>query len=95
MKAKSPLNLPSEYMRAFAEAWPKGEFVQAPLAQITWYHHLSLLTKLLTLQERLWYAAKAVENGWSRNVLALQIDSALHLRQGKAVSNKRKTPKIS
>lgn len=45
-----------KYMRAFAEAYPKFPFVQIPLAQsqdefvqvslvqITWYHHISLLT---------------------------------------------------
>lgn len=90
----SPRNL--KYMRAFAEAWPervKGEasIVQAPLAQLPWYHHVALLDKLVAPLDRLWYAAKAVENGWSRNVLALQIDSGLHKRQGKAVSNFKAT----
>jgi predicted nuclease of restriction endonuclease-like (RecB) superfamily len=46
-----------------------------------------LLDKVQTPADRLWYAAKAIENGWSRNVLALQIQSALHTRQGRAVSN--------
>ena len=40
---------------------------------------------------RLWYAGKAVEHGWSRNVLALQIESGLHNRQGKAVTNFKAT----
>ena len=30
-------------MRAFAEAWPDREFVQAVLAQLPWYHQLALL----------------------------------------------------
>ncbi len=81
----SPRNL--KYMRAFAEAWPDSSFVQQPAAQIPWTHHCMLLDKLNTAEDRLWYAAKAIENGWSRNVMALQIASALHLRQGKAVSN--------
>ena len=50
-------------------------------------HHCLLLDKLNTAAERLWYAAKAVENGWSRSVLALQIESDLRGRQGKAVTN--------
>ena len=29
----------------------------------------------------------ALENGWSRNILALQIESGLYERQGKAVTN--------
>lgn len=96
----SPRNL--SYMRAFAEAWPDSPFVQHPvaqtpgttgpiaqaaLAQLPWYHHVCILDKLDTPAARLWYAAKAVENGWSRNVLALQIASGLHTRQGKAVTN--------
>lgn len=66
-------------------------FAQAPLAQLPWFHHCVLLDKLETPEDRLWYAAKAVEHGWSRNVLALQIESGLHRRQGKAVSNFKTT----
>ena len=44
MKGFSPRNL--KYMRAFAEAWPDTEFVQAVLAQLPWYHQLALLDKL-------------------------------------------------
>ncbi len=83
MKGFSPRNL--KYMRSFAEAWPEEEIVQGPLAQITWYHNLALLKKIATREQRLWYAQKTTENGWSRNVLALQIDSGLIDRQGKSV----------
>lgn len=65
--------------------------VQAPLAQLSWYHHLALLDKLNSPAERLWYAEKTVEHGWSRNVLALQIEAGLHQRQGKAVTNFKTT----
>ncbi len=81
----SPRNL--KYMRTFAEAWVDREFVQQPAAQIPWTHHCMLLDKLSTVEDRLWYAAKTVENGWSRNILALQIDANLHQRQGKALTN--------
>jgi len=43
MKDFSPRNL--KYMRAFAEAWPREEFVQEVLAQITWYHNLTLVMR--------------------------------------------------
>lgn len=76
-----------KYMRAFAEAWPDAEFVQQSAAQIPWTHHCMLLDKVEAPGDRLWYATKAIEHGWSRNVLALQIESALHHRQGRAVSN--------
>jgi predicted nuclease of restriction endonuclease-like (RecB) superfamily len=38
-------------------------------------------------EERLWYAQAATENGWSRNILVLQIESGLYRRQGKATTN--------
>ena len=62
-----------------------------PFASLPWSHNLLLLQKLATPAERLWYAAKTAEHGWSRNVLALQIDSGLHTRQGKAVTNFKAT----
>lgn len=85
MKGFSPRNL--KYMRAFAEAWPEAEFVQAVLAQLPWYHQLALLDKLPNSTERRWYAAKAIEHNWSRNVLVMQIETRLHERNGTAVTN--------
>ena len=85
MKGFSPRNL--KYMRAFAQAWPDADFVQAVLAQLPWYHHLALLDKLSTSESRCWYAAKAMEHNWSRNVLVMQIEMRLQERSGKAVTN--------
>lgn len=85
MKGFSPRNL--KYMRAFAEAWPDEEFVQAVLAQLPWYHQLALLDKLTRPDDRRWYAAKAIEHNWSRNVLVMQIESRLLQRSGNAVNN--------
>ncbi|MFP3541009.1 PDDEXK nuclease domain-containing protein, partial [Pseudomonas sp. SIMBA_044] len=34
-----------------------------------------------------WYAGKALEHGWSRNVLAMQIDTQAHARTGAAGTN--------
>ncbi|CTP87996.1 hypothetical protein A6R71_03750 [Xanthomonas translucens pv. arrhenatheri] len=85
MKGFSPRNL--KYMRAFAEAWPDESFVQEVLAQLPWYHQLALLDKLPGPEARRWYAAKAIEHGWSRNVLVMQIESHLLERSGSAVTN--------
>ena len=85
MKGLSPRNL--KYMRAFAEAWPDVEFVQQAVAQLPWGHNLVLLDKLEDGETRRWYAAKAIENAWSRNVLVMQIESSLLERQGAAVTN--------
>lgn len=89
MKGFSARNL--KYMRAFAEAWPDEAFVQEVLAQITWYHNITLVEKLADPDIRRWYANAAIANGWSRNVPALQIDSALHHRQGRATTNFART----
>lgn len=51
MKGFSVTNL--KYMRMLAEAWTLEEISQAPLDQLTWYHLLTLQTKLNTSQERL------------------------------------------
>lgn len=64
-----------------------AQFDQTSLAQVSWGHHCTLLNKLNTAEERLWYASQAVEHGWSRNVLEMQIESGLHRRQGRAVTN--------
>jgi predicted nuclease of restriction endonuclease-like (RecB) superfamily len=85
MRGLSARNL--KYMRTFSEAWPKRAIVQEALAQLPWYQNLALLEKLDTPDERLWYAAKTLEHGWSRNILVLQIQSQLHKRQGKAITN--------
>jgi predicted nuclease of restriction endonuclease-like (RecB) superfamily len=85
MAGFSPRNL--KYMRAFAEAWPDEKIVQAPLARLTWYHNLALLEKASGRDERLWYASQAIEHGWSRNVLVAQIETQLHTRAGKALTN--------
>lgn len=89
MKGFSPRNL--KYMRAFALAWPDEAIVQEALAQLPWYHHLALLDKLPDPETRRWYAAKAIEHNWSRNILVMQIETRLLERSGQAVSNFRMT----
>jgi predicted nuclease of restriction endonuclease-like (RecB) superfamily len=46
-----------------------------------------LLDKVKAPSERAWYIGQAIENGWSRNVLVMQIESGLYRRQGKALTN--------
>jgi predicted nuclease of restriction endonuclease-like (RecB) superfamily len=85
MKGFSPRNL--KYTRSFAESWPEAEFVQAVLAQLPWYHQLALLDKLDSADARRWYAAKAIEHNWSRNVLVMQIETDARAHFGQAVTN--------
>jgi predicted nuclease of restriction endonuclease-like (RecB) superfamily len=76
-----------KYMRKFAEEYPAVTFVQEVLAQLTWYHNITLLEKVPDKQARLFYANMAAIHGWSRNVMVTQIETALHKRQGQAVTN--------
>ena len=78
MKGLSPRNL--IYMQTFAKEFPEFEFTQQAVAQIPWGHVTLLLDKLKDTKERLWYADKTFENGWSRNVLEHQIASSLYAR---------------
>jgi len=75
------------YMRAFAEAYPDLQIVQQVVARLPWGHNLRLLDALKAQNDRLWYARRAVEHGWSRAVLVHQIESGLIRRQGKAITN--------
>lgn len=45
--------------------------------------------KCKNIAEALFYAQKAMDNGWSRTVLEYQIDSGLYDKQGKAITNFR------
>lgn len=91
-----------KYMRAFAEAYPHFPFVQVPLAQmssnneefvqvslaqITWYHHISLITKVKDPKERVFYIIETAQQGWSRDVMLMQIANKLYERNGKAINN--------
>lgn len=45
------------------------------------------MQKVKDLATRYWYMERTLANGWSRDFLALQIDSRAHSRHGKAASN--------
>ena len=85
MKGWSRSNL--MYMRQFADAWTRKEIVQAPLGQLPWYHHLALLECLKSRGDRIAYAALAIENGWSRNVMVHQIELGFADQHGTAITN--------
>lgn len=86
MRGFSRSNL--KYMRAFAEAWPDpGVIGQQPVGQLPWGQNITLLTLLSTPAERLRYATRAVDHGWSRAVLTLHIEQRTLDREGKALTN--------
>ena len=57
------------------------------LWRIPWGHHALLIEKVKEESVRLWYMRQTLEQGWSRNMLALMIDTELHARQGLTTSN--------
>ncbi len=79
MKGFSSRNL--KYMRKFAESWKDRQLVQRIVALIPWRSNLTLLDKLKDPEQRLWYAQKTRENGWSRDILSFQIERKLHKRE--------------
>jgi predicted nuclease of restriction endonuclease-like (RecB) superfamily len=74
-------------MRAFAEAYPKKQFVQQVVAQLPWGHNIRILELVKSAREREWYCRQAIQSGWTRNVLVHQIESDLYKRQGRAITN--------
>jgi predicted nuclease of restriction endonuclease-like (RecB) superfamily len=79
-------------MRGFYLAYTEGvSNLSQPVREIPWGHNIELLSKIKDPIERLWYAKIAVENGWSRAVLVHQIETGLFERQGKAVTNFKRT----
>jgi predicted nuclease of restriction endonuclease-like (RecB) superfamily len=63
------------------------EFVQRSVAQIPWRHNVRIVSKASSVSEALFYINKTIENGWSSDVLALQIKSDLYSRSGKSINN--------
>ena len=64
-------------------------FKQSAVVRTNWASHVILLNSKLPLGERYWYITQAVANGWSSNVLQMQIETNLFARQitTKKVSN--------
>ncbi len=85
MKGFSPRNL--KYMRRFAEVFSDATIVQQAAAQIPWFHTCLILDKVKDPAAREFYIRTTVEHGWSRNILALQIEGRLFEREGRAVMN--------
>lgn len=63
----------------------------ALLARIPWGHHIQIFSKCDSLDQARFYLNQAIEQGWSRDVLAMQLKSNLYARVGKAVNNFSRT----
>jgi len=87
-------------MRAFYLAWtedlqklsqPVTELEAKKLSrlvtEIPWGHNIVLMQRVKDPLARIRYGRMTVERGWSRDVLVAQIESRLHAREGKALTN--------
>lgn len=61
------------------------------VAQIPWTHNSILIEKIKDINLRYWYMKKIIENGWSKNILSIMIESEIHRREAKLISNFKKT----
>lgn len=61
--------------------------LQCSVAKLPWGHNCTLLDKLKFPDDRLFYAQKALQHGWTRDMLINQIESNLYKRQGALTSN--------
>lgn len=66
-------------------------FVQVPLAQISWYHHMSLIAKIPAGAERAFYIMETAANGWSRDVMLSQVANGYIKAKGNAITNFKQT----
>ncbi len=78
------------------EGWPQDAESEAPfppraVTEIPWGQNVVLLFKLPDSAQRLWYAQKTIEHGWSRAVLLHQIESGLYHRLGRTITNFART----
>ncbi len=63
------------------------DYLQRFAAKLPWRHIVLIISKLNTVEEASFYINQTLENGWSMDLLALQIKSDLYNRQGKAINN--------
>jgi predicted nuclease of restriction endonuclease-like (RecB) superfamily len=81
----------ANFKNNLAYASDYDEITAHPASQILWGHNVLVFSKSESVEEAKFYLQQTIENGWSRDILALQIKSKLYNRQGKAVTNFKET----
>ena len=80
-----------KYMKKFYLEYMNDEIVQRIVAQLPWRHNIVLMSKIKDNKIRKLYAEAIIKNGWSRDMLVLQINNNYHLRIGKSSNNFKKS----
>ena len=69
--------------------------MQQVVAQLPWFHIATVIDKVSKLEDHIFYMKQVIENGWSRNIMVMQIEKRLHARQSQAVTKfKDKLPPL-
>lgn len=69
-----------------------AESLQSPIFNVPWGHHILLIDRFSNApQKALFFINQIVSNGWSRDMLRNFIDTDLYERQGKALTNFKRT----
>ena len=79
-----------KYMVQFAKEYPDFLISQQLVGRIPWGHNILLLQKIDNVEERLWYANKVIENGWSRSTLLHFLENNFY-KQRSLIDNCQKT----
>jgi predicted nuclease of restriction endonuclease-like (RecB) superfamily len=78
-------------MRQFHDAYAGNEIVSPLVTQLGWSHHLLILSKTKTTEEREFYIRLAIRERYTKRELERQLDSAMYertvLSQGKGTSS--------
>lgn len=85
MKGFSERNIRA--MRLFYEEYAYDEKWQQLVAKLPWGHNLLLIEKVKDRDIRKLYAENTIKNGWSRNILSIQIENNFHKRIGNSSNN--------
>jgi len=75
------------FMREFGATYADSEIVKQLVSQLPWGTNILLMQRAKDPATRLWYARKTLEHGWSRAALTVQIETRVHERVGKAITN--------
>lgn len=89
IKGFSSSNL--KYMRYFAKECPSLKIGQQSADLLPWFHIITILTNIRDSKVREWYAMETVSQAWARDTLTKNIKTNLHLRQGSAITNFKKS----
>jgi len=92
-----PATLPNRIAQQAVSQLPAGQKGQQVVGQteqraipritrIPWGHNIAIITKCKNIDEALYYVPCTLAHNWSRSVLVHQIESGLHKREGKAVT---------